>query len=388
MDNTKTNLQSEVADALWMVLRECEDRCDLELEDVSSQHVVWQLANIAIGFIRAGAPLTAPVATEQVVATSAFQKALDIRIEQGWQLGGNACPVLYTDTINGQQVCRDDLWLATTAGLKGASPEAAQSAREETVRLFEMAVSNCARLHTEYMGKAMTDKVYDRFATLRDDSIPALRKQLLASSPEAAPAAMDVALAEAKALADSEGSRAVKYLRVIRKVRAVLDEWPEVDLPESPLSRIRTIVAFAGTQTTAKPTAAPMCRDCADFGPICPNSGKPCATTAATPPKACEYCDDTGDVHGLDGEWRGICNCPAGDKFRTTAATPAAPSAAPTPEDDLLVACITLNGTTLTVEADALADMFGTDDEQHAYELNFKRMTRAAFEALGEFNGF
>ena len=50
-----------------------------------------------------------------------FLKALDIRIEQGWQLGGNACPVLYTDTINGEQVCRDDLWLATTAGLKGAA---------------------------------------------------------------------------------------------------------------------------------------------------------------------------------------------------------------------------------------------------------------------------
>lgn len=70
------------------------------------------------------------------------------------------------------------------------------------------------------------------------------------------------------------------------------------------------------------------------------------------------------------------------------AATPAAPSADASPDDELLVACITLNGTTLTVEASALADMFGTDDEQHAYELTFKRMTRAAFEALGEFSGF
>ena len=73
---------------------------------------------------------------------------------------------------------------------------------------------------------------------------------------------------------------------------------------------------------------------------------------------------------------------------KLAAAAPAAPSAATEPQDDLLVACITLNGTTLTVEADALADMFGTDDEQHAYELTFKRMTRAAFDALGEFNGF
>lgn len=24
----------------------------------------------------------------------------------------------------------------------------------------------------------------------------------------------------------------------------------------------------------------------------------------------CEYCDGTGDVHALDGEWRGVCSCP------------------------------------------------------------------------------
>lgn len=80
--------------------------------------------------------------------------------------------------------------------------------------------------------------------------------------------------------------------------------------------------------------------------------------------------------------------CSECDRIAALAATPAAPSAEASPDDDLLVACITLNGTTLTVEANALADMFGTDDEQHAYELTFKRMTRAAFEALGEFNGF
>lgn len=29
-------------------------------------------------------------------------------------------------------------------------------------------------------------------------------------------------------------------------------------------------------------------------------------------PTRCPYCDDSGDVHGLDGEWRGRCSCPAG----------------------------------------------------------------------------
>lgn len=72
MDNTKTSLQTEVAEALWMVLRECEDKCDLELEDVSSQHVVWQLANIAIGFIQS------PPAVAVTEGTSDFVKKRDV----------------------------------------------------------------------------------------------------------------------------------------------------------------------------------------------------------------------------------------------------------------------------------------------------------------------
>lgn len=30
---------------------------------------------------------------------------------------------------------------------------------------------------------------------------------------------------------------------------------------------------------------------------------------------ACEYCDDTGDVTTLDGEYRGPCNCGAPSQF-------------------------------------------------------------------------
>lgn len=30
--------------------------------------------------------------------------------------------------------------------------------------------------------------------------------------------------------------------------------------------------------------------------------------------QCCEYCDGTGDVHSLDGEWRGTCDCPAGQQ--------------------------------------------------------------------------
>jgi len=75
----------------------------------------------------------------------------------------------------------------------------------------------------------------------------------------------------------------------------------------------------------------------------------------------------------------------------------AAPAAAPgaaiaareqSPDEELLVACITLNGATLTIDPQHIAEMFSTDDEQYSYELTFKRMTRAAYEALGDFNGF
>jgi hypothetical protein len=27
--------------------------------------------------------------------------------------------------------------------------------------------------------------------------------------------------------------------------------------------------------------------------------------------KRCQYCDGTGEVHDIDGEWRGSCNCGA-----------------------------------------------------------------------------
>ena len=57
-------------------------------------------------------------------AAPGFQQALDIRTAQGWKLGGDKVPVLYTDSINGQQVCRDDLWLCATAAF--AVPPAAE----------------------------------------------------------------------------------------------------------------------------------------------------------------------------------------------------------------------------------------------------------------------
>lgn len=44
---------------------------------------------------------------------------------------------------------------------------------------------------------------------------------------------------------------------------------------------------------------------------------------AAIPAKRCPYCDDTGDVHSIDGEWRGRCTCPAGQYAPTPPTAPA-----------------------------------------------------------------
>lgn len=39
----------------------------------------------------------------------------------------------------------------------------------------------------------------------------------------------------------------------------------------------------------------------------------------------CEHCDGTGDVHGIDGEWRGRCTCPAGEAQKLADANPKNP---------------------------------------------------------------
>ncbi|NTF18015.1 hypothetical protein G6L37_06330 [Agrobacterium rubi] len=31
---------------------------------------------------------------------------------------------------------------------------------------------------------------------------------------------------------------------------------------------------------------------------------------------ACEYCDDTGDVHSIIGDWLGVCHCEYGQELQ------------------------------------------------------------------------
>lgn len=58
------------------------------------------------------------------------------------------------------------------------------------------------------------------------------------------------------------------------------------------------------------------------------------------------------------------------------------------PTDPVRVACVTLDGTTLTVPVEQIGDVLHGEDDQHTYTLALKTMTRAEFDALGEFNGF
>lgn len=47
-DDDRLRLRSDVARAIWDVMREHEDRCDHALEDVEHKHQVWDCADAAI----------------------------------------------------------------------------------------------------------------------------------------------------------------------------------------------------------------------------------------------------------------------------------------------------------------------------------------------------
>lgn len=47
-DDDRLRLRSDVARAIWDVMREHEDRCDHALEDVDHKHQVWDCADAAI----------------------------------------------------------------------------------------------------------------------------------------------------------------------------------------------------------------------------------------------------------------------------------------------------------------------------------------------------
>jgi len=78
---------------------------------------------------------------QPVAAANGWAKGLEIRMSQGWKLKGGICPVLYSDTVNGYGVGRDDLWLATTDALKSAQPVEVQRVPLTDATQFEKDVA-------------------------------------------------------------------------------------------------------------------------------------------------------------------------------------------------------------------------------------------------------
>lgn len=60
-DDTNTAEREAVARAIWALMREHEDRCDEELEDLSRYHPVWEYADAARASLAEGAPAGAAV---------------------------------------------------------------------------------------------------------------------------------------------------------------------------------------------------------------------------------------------------------------------------------------------------------------------------------------
>lgn len=63
--------------------------------------------------------------------------------------------------------------------------------------------------------------------------------------------------------------------------------------------------------------------------PAAPGAAAP--QPVAQPSARCANCDDTGHVHSIDGQWRGICHCPAGVALNAPPVTQAKPEQAAQP---------------------------------------------------------
>ena len=81
---TTNKTRKAVARAIWNIRREDEDRCDMELEDMGSDHPVWDEADAAIAAIVIELPPApaAPVEPEEAIDDShmdAYYAAIGMR---------------------------------------------------------------------------------------------------------------------------------------------------------------------------------------------------------------------------------------------------------------------------------------------------------------------
>jgi hypothetical protein len=100
---------------------------------------------------------------------------------------------------------------------------------EDLVVSFEMCVNRVAQLHSEYMGKAMPDRIYDVFATLRDDKIPAYRKQLIAALARQAGTADEAVPSAAKPVRVKWENHPEVILRAMPQNYGMGHQWDALD---------------------------------------------------------------------------------------------------------------------------------------------------------------
>lgn len=67
-------------------------------------------------------------------------------------------------------------------------------------------------------------------------------------------------------------------------------------------------------KTTPPPAPFKAYVECDECGALTASPIAARLTAQQPAEQRCEYCDGTGDVHSLDGEWRGTCDCPAGQQ--------------------------------------------------------------------------
>lgn len=95
----------------------------------------------------------------------------------------------------------------------------------------------------------------------------------------------------------------------------VANEW--ADMATSAIQAVRNIIDGISKPEDVLANLNFCYSHCAEVqSRATPPAVMPAAPSDAVRP--CEYCDDTGDVHGLDGEWRGVCICPAGAALSQT----------------------------------------------------------------------
>jgi len=109
-------------------------------------------------------------------------------------------------------------------------------------------------------------------------------------------------------------------LTTLREILQTLDDGFYMSGSKA-ATKLRPLIASMEAQPEQEPVMIYEGRciiDCGDTGhqhvtmlKMIPAGTKLYTHPAQPSEQPCPYCDGTGDVHGLDGEWRGQCNCGA-----------------------------------------------------------------------------